>query len=393
MSEKVWTYWKCPSCGKIIRGDNRDCPNCGRPISADAKYLMPDNPEVVSAIADGSVLIKGETRVDEKGIVAEIVPDELASDKPNWKCVFCGFQNRFENTTCQSCGAGKEQAKFDYFDSRPVMDEDNQKDYERRTGLAYEPVSEPEPVTECNYVSEPESLLKRILNVLRDNVQIVAGVLAILFLIWLFTPITRTASVKGFEWERSITVEEYTLCHESDWSVPSGGKVASQREEIHHYDSVFDHYETRTRQVAETVLDGYDTSYIDLGNGQAEVVETPRYRTEYHEETYEEPVYRQEPVYRTKYYYDIGRWKSKSSIDTSGANQNPYWGKCDYPSSVSSPNYGDKRQGDRDESYYAVVTDEKGDNQSVKFGYSDWSELKTGDKISYKTFRFSQKPL
>ena len=102
----VWTYWKCPACHAIIRGDSRACPSCGTPIPEGTKYLMPDNPEVVSAVQNGTVLIQEQaeqqTVTDEKGIKAEVVSDELKSDKPNWNCPYCGYQNRFENTVCES---------------------------------------------------------------------------------------------------------------------------------------------------------------------------------------------------------------------------------------------------------------------------------------------------
>ena len=159
---------------------------------------------------------------------------------------------------------------------------------------------------------EPRRLSERILNALRGNARGIASVTALLgilvFLIWLFFPVTRTATVQDFEWERSIVVEEYTLCHENDWNVPSGGTITSQKEEIHHYDKVIDHYETKTKKVSERVLDHYDTDYKDLGNGQAKAEKKPVYKTVYHTETYQDPVYRKEPVYKTKYYYDIGRW-------------------------------------------------------------------------------------
>lgn len=395
----VWTYWKCSSCGSIIRGDSRECPNCGTPIPSGVKYLMPDNPEVVSAIQNGTVLIKGEKHVDEKGIVAEVVSKEQESDKPNWNCVYCGFQNRFEDTTCQGCGAGKEESDSDYFGNKPVMDKHNQDDYERRTGTRYEPPDEPpmppKPVLTPNYTPEPERPSGRILELLGaywKKGAIAAGVIFLIaFLFWLLMPITRTATVTGFEWERSIAVEEYTLCHEDDWSLPQGAELTSQRQEIRHYDKVLDHYETKTRQVAEQVFDGYDTSYRDLGNGQAEVVQTPRYRTEYRTETYEEPVYRQEPVYRTKYYYDIGRWKEVSAIFTSSADQSPYWGETSLPTSVPNPDYGDRKQGSRHESYYAVILSEQGNIRNVEYGFTEWSELSVGDTIFYKSWRFSDR--
>ena len=84
MSDIVYSYWKCPSCQNIIRGDCRECPSCGKPIPSDVKYKMPDDPEVISALAKGTILTSAsavtrnvERSIDEKGIISEIVPEEL----------------------------------------------------------------------------------------------------------------------------------------------------------------------------------------------------------------------------------------------------------------------------------------------------------------------------
>ena len=202
-------------------------------------------------------------------------------------------------------------------------------------------------------------------------------------------PINREAKVESFSWKRLINVEQYTLCHESDWYVPSGATVTSRRQEIHHYDKKLDHYETKSRQVSERVFDGYDTSYKDLGNGQAEVVETPRYRTEYHTEYYEEPVYIDVPVYRTKYYYDIGRWKHHSYLETKNNNKEPYWYDTDLPTNIENPEYGDLRQTTRTETYTVHLIKPDGEKYSTNFAYEKWLSLRINDLISYKSFRFT----
>ena len=421
---KVYTYWKCSKCNGIVRGDNRNCPACGNPIEEGTEYLMPNNPIVIEAVNNNAVLIGDNTRqleknIDENGITSDIVPEELESDKPNWNCIYCGYQNKAENSTCESCGAGKEEAKTDYFGNKPKMEDYDKVDYNRRTGTEYidtpvstvsggfkpiettalggfKPIEEPE---DTNKISDKlKSIGNTILDFIRNNGKTlaiaVAAVVSVVFLVWLFMPVTRHATVSGFNWERNIEIEEYKLCHESDWSVPSGGKITSQREEIHHYDSVLDHYETKTKQVSERVFDHYETHYVDSGNGQAEVEKTPVYKTVYHTETYEEPVYKQVPVYRTKYDYDIGRWKHLRDLTTEGYDkENVYWPSTDVPTSVSFPSYGDERQGSKSETYNIVVIDEEGDTQNVSSTYSRWIETNVGDEIYYKTFRFSHTPI
>lgn len=422
----VYTYWECTSCGHLMRGDVRECPNCGAPIPNGVKYLMPDNPKIVAAMASGQIHTSGPTHKDEKGIISEVVAKEDERFDPNWECGFCGYQNRAEDTTCRGCGAGKEDSEKDYFGHKPTMSTKNRKDFEDRRGISYDEYEEDESSThkseshtwskisdisseDIHHTEEPEPEIevKRETNskfFIKDffinhfdifkYIFCGIGIVGlIVFLVWLFTPITRTATIKGFEWQRTIAVEQYTECHESDWDLPSGAILEDTRQEIHHYDHVIDHYETKSKQVAEQVFDGYDTSYRDLGNGQAEVVQTPRYRTEYHTEYYEEPVYKDVPVYRTKYYYEIGRWKFSYNLSTSGTDQDPYWYDTDLPTNVDNPQYGDLRQNTRSETYTVIILDYMENYQRMTYNYSDWINTKVGDKLEYKTFRFSDKPL
>lgn len=417
----VYSYWKCDSCGSIIRGDSRECPNCGSPIPNNVKYMMPDNPTIIAAMKDGTILTGDKKiNVDEKGIRSEIVEEKDERDNPNWKCHFCGFQNFDESNTCAGCGA--DRTTDTYFgdkiasmskrsETHTTQDvEDKIDTYEppkfehKKISTSKTEENTTEKIIEAPTTTEKPNKLDVVSNFIRsakdfiyensNAVLIVLGLMILIpFLIWLFTPVQREARITSFSWERSIDVEEYRLCHEDDWSVPPGGVVTDERQEIHHYDHVLDHYETKTRQCSREVFDGYDTEYRDLGNGQAEVVQVPRYRTEYYTEEYEEPVYRDEPVYRTKYYYDIGRWKYDYALTTSGNDQNAYWHETDLPTDVYNPNYGDLRQGSRHESYIVHLVNANDEQYTITYNYNDWMNLQVGDVLRYKSFRFSDQPL
>lgn len=411
----VYTYWECSYCKSLIRGDSRTCPNCGAPIPNDVKYLMPDNEKVIKARKEGKILI-GNTHIDEKGIVADIVEKKDERDKPNWLCEHCGYQNFDEDTTCRGCGAEKTTKNY-FSDKDESFDEPEESEEESESTTKSE-------TEKSNKLSDIKNKIFGIISNIPVNYAIYfgIGIIALIFLIWLFTPVTRVTTVQGFKWQRTIDVEEYTLCHESGWSTPAGATVTDTREEIHHYDTVLDHYETKTRevseqvfdgydtetrQVSEQVFDGYDTSYRDLGNGQAEMVQTPRYRTEYrtetyqvpryrtewHTETYQEPVYVQVPVYQTKYYYDIGRWKYVYNLPTSGSDQEPYWHNTDLPSDVFDPNYGDLKQTSRHEKYIVIILNEDGESIETEYDFNLWTTLLPGDKLTYKSFRFTYRPL
>ena len=172
--------------------------------------------------------------------------------------------------------------------------------------------------------------------------------------------------------------------HESDWSVPDGARVTSQRREIHHYDQVLDHYETKTRQVAKSRISHYETrtSTRDLGNGYFEenTYQEPVYETYYDIETYQDPVYRDEPVYRTKYYYDIDRWVYERSITSSGNNQKPYWGKEDLKTK--------ERVSGKNEKYMVngITNEKNARDRTVKVDFAKWKGMKIGQTIKIKIY-------
>ena len=403
----VWTYWECPYCKSIIHGKYRSCKNCGSPIPNNVKYLMPDEKKVQDAIKNNEVLYgEYEKFEDEKGNKSEVVPESEVRLKPNWTCDYCGYQNFDSTQYCEGCGAPK--SNINYFQYYRNLENKKKKDNTDHRELSYKKESK---ITSKNinnddrssiydhYVSNPYKAERKpsrfnfSIEDFKIPLIILASIIGFIFLIWLFTPITRNAVIEGFTWERVIDIEEFTLCREDDWSIPPGAKVTDERQEIHHYDRVIDHYETKTRQVSHQVLDGYDTHYQDLGNGQARTVQTPRYKTVYTTETYQEPVYKSVPVYRTKYYYDIGRWKIVDKLTTMENDKDPYWYITELPTNIDNPNYGDRKQGSRIESYIAIVRDEAGKIQTKSYDYDEWKKLNINDKIQYKSFRFSYKPL
>ena len=337
----VWGYWKCPSCGKVLRADKKYCTSCGNPVEKDIKFFLPDPNNV------------------------EYVDESQENDAENWICDYCNVQNSSKDVYCGSCGAPRSDESKTYSDIVEDSVDCSESTASTRTAIKKK--------SNNNY------LFKAI-------IAIVIGAL-LLFGIWFFTPVEHDSYVDGFYWERSIAVETYTLCHESDWLVPSGGIVTSTKQEVHHYDTVVDHYETKTKKVPKKVEDGYTVTYKDLGNGQFEEIKTPKYKTVYEDEYYEEAVYRSIPVMKTKYYYDIGRWKKTDSINTSGTDKTVYFGECTLETYISNPNYGDQRQAERTEHYYVLYKDHNDKESKKEYDYSEWEKLKVEDKITYKAFR------
>ena len=277
--------WDCPYCGtRAIGGLTKTCPCCGHPQDTDTRFYMGNKKHYLEA-----------------DLAAEY------GQGPDWVCPYCNSLNRIRYKYCSGCGAPKESASDDYFS--------NEEKAQKKKMAA--PPSERSPVT------ERKSLRKKPVLILAVLLALLA---VVLFAFW---PRNYTAEVRTRAWARSIDIEAWVTVQESDWSVPDGGRTYERRREIHHYVQVLDHYETRTRQVAKQVYDGEEThtSYSNNGDGTftENTYSTPRYRTEYETETYKEPVYRSEPVYETKYYYEIERWVTDRTEKSSGADNEPYW--------------------------------------------------------------------
>ena len=202
-------------------------------------------------------------------------------------------------------------------------------------------------------------------------------------MVMLFTPREVSGTVVGMRWSRSVEIEEYKTVRESGWSIPSGGREISRSEEIHHYNSVISHYETKTRTYTEQVLDHYEeyvSSYRDLGNGYFEEItsQRPVYRTETRTETYEEPVYVQVPVYETKYVYDIDKWVHQSYKDTSGNDKSPYW--SDYECKAN------ERMGSKIEVFSVSVELGNSDTETYSLSYDQWESLEIGQEVKLKAY-------
>lgn len=343
MGRLIMAYWDCKWCQtKGIPGDKRECPNCSRP-RGDVKFYMKNN-------------LEGKTYTESERAGIEYVEEDKAKKVnrgADWYCPYCDSLNTFGNTTCKGCGATVEDSDKNYFDIQK-----EKKEAEKPK----QPVTPP-PQRKQNW-------LKPLL--------IAAGIIAILAII--FWPRTKDASISEVSWMREIGIEENVLCSEDDWSLPNGAELTRTAEEIHHYDQVLDHYESREVQRSRQVLDHYETRYTtkDLGNGyfEEESYQEPVYTTEYYYETVQDPVYIQVPRYQTKYYYTIWRWKECRQVKDNGTGHTEKW--PDF-------NLGEKeREGAHRETYYVTIRVKDKDTTYKVDSYSAWQTLNSGDEVKIK---------
>ena len=292
MGKLIEGLWDCPYCGSnAISGKIRVCPHCAKPRDKDTRFYM------------------GEAK--------QYLSEEEASQinkNPDWICSFCNSLNNDGDSHCKSCGASREDSEKNYLENKKEQEE-KEKEQALQSAAAQEPVQQK--------TGNRGSVLRRLLPI--------AAVAAVLFLIIsALMPKKAAVTVLSRQWERQVDVEEFKSVQQSAWDLPTDAYNVQSRQEIHHYDQVLDHYETRERQVAEQVLEGYDTvvtGYNDLGNGyfEEQTEQVPRYRTEYHTEYYDEPVYISIPVYGMKYYFTVDRWVYERTEKTSGQDTEPYF--------------------------------------------------------------------
>ncbi len=267
--------WRCDKCQSENLGRNTGCQACGSHRGKDVKFYLNGD----------ETPVKQEARLKE------------ATAGPDWHCGYCGTNNRNAISNCEQCGCVRDQQQNSKIGMKPI-----EKDIPKE-----------------RYGFSPTNYL-----------MIALAICFFWLFVWLHLPVEIEATPIAKSWERTLSTECYKTVREKDWDVPFGGRVVSQSTDVHHYDTILSHYETKTRQVSDTVQTGTETvitGHRDLGNGYFEDIESTRpiYETVYRTEQYEDPVYIEKPVYAEYYVYDIERWIKGESYTTSGTDENPYW--------------------------------------------------------------------
>ncbi len=361
MGKIVEALWDCPYCGaKGIGGLTKQCPACNHPQD------------------EGTTFYLGEKK---KYVEAEKAKDYGKGE--DWTCGFCGSMNRYNAEECTNCGAPRDMKKGTYSDNRTRETTDGKTPKKKELSLeeqqkkSYEELSE-DKQTSAKFMGVTPKTPKK-----GGKRKILIGALLAILAIIIFAMIPRKADtiLDSKAWNRAIEVEEYKTVQESDWYVPDGGRVYKTAREIHHYDNVLDHYETVEVQKSRQVQDGYDTSVSYTNNGDGTYTEnktqTPRYRTEYYYEKEQQPVYVSVPRYQTKYYYDIDKWVPGRTVETSGTDDEPYWGELNLAQN--------EREGNHSEEYRMTFKNKKDKTYSCSTTEEIWSKYKVGDGAELTT--------
>ncbi len=334
MSDIKEGAWDCPKCGlKRNRGPEKYCGGCGAPRDDDVKFYLPDDAREI---------------IDE----AEQLRAELG---PDWKCPFCTGDNRADKNYCTGCGAPREGA-----DTRKAVETrfDGQK-----------PPEPPKPAGPTKKMSATPFLIG-------------CGAILLFFIIIgsIFGPKANTITPKSFIWERTIEVEKYGTSIEKAWeeSVPAGAKIISRQRESAGTRKVQTGSVTKQRTVTDKVQSGTQRVKVgtkDMGNGYFKDIyeNKPVYKEVQRKESYQDPIYREEPVYKNRVTYSIDKWTAVRTERTGAGDHNAIWPRTNLRQG--------EREGKKTEKYTALFTDKKG--KELKYetsSESQWNAIREDQK-------------
>jgi hypothetical protein len=287
-SRQIEMTWRCSSCSHQNLGRHTVCQQCGNPKDASEKYEMPGDTAAAPSVQEPELV-------------------QMATAGPNWRCAYCGSNQRKLDQSCAQCGAAPEQPR----PKRP------------------EPPKPP-----------PVWWLRVRAWIVRHPFLTGAIGLATLGLsIYLWVNRTRNfdAEVLAVKWQQDIIVERYKIWDREGWRqdlAASAFEVQSLGDAIHHYEQVLDGYDTQhyTEQVAcgedcRDVPERCTESCSSNDNGFATCRTTctgggrsctTRYCTE--SRTRQVPRYRQEPRYAEKVRYRIWDWGHHRTVPASGTS-------------------------------------------------------------------------
>jgi hypothetical protein len=350
--------WDCATCGaKGLLGRDKICPQCGDPRAQGVKFYLPED---AAEVTDAAHL-------------------QVAKAGPDWLCLFCNSSNRAAAKICEQCGAERGAAPTQAVKEYALGEVPRTGDGARETPI-------PAPAARKAIAPAPRRPLP--LWVKLGLAMTLAALVGGCGILWLVSrPRDVTLTVAQMSWERTIEIEAFRTLTEEGWSLPPGGRLQSQRPEIHHYVQVLDHHEKRTRQVAYEVQVGeeeYVSGQRDLGNGFFEdiVSKRPIYETRYRTESYDEPIYRQEPVLQTRYTYQIDRWVTDRAAKAAGQGRDAEWPKLNL-----APK---ERAGRRTASYLIRFEGPKGKTYDWRPSEDKWRQFKPGAKCKAKVSGFGK---
>lgn len=348
--------WRCSSCQNKNLGRFKTCQACGNPKDGSEEYEMPPDTSKAATVTDAALL-------------------RMASAGPDWRCAYCGSDQRRLDKGCANCGASAIEGK-----------------------------EVPEAPGEPAAVASQQSQWATGSRVLLYSLIGVSGfILFLAFLGWNRNrPRDYTAVVSAVSWHRSIAVERYQLASREGFKEtlpPDALSVRSIGKKVHHHEQVLDGYDTERYSVE--VPDGYRTetytAHVSCGQDCETIPQTcsekctsnrngfatcrnvcsgggqrcstrycdetrtrqvPQTRTEWR--TRQVPRYRSEPRYAEGFAYQHWEWRPARTVNADGTTSDVRWPESNLGKDLGP---GEKERETRSESYAATLTYDKARRQ------------------------------
>jgi hypothetical protein len=305
-------FWKCPSCSSENWGSYAYCTSCGSPQPKNIDFHQGSKQQLI------------------------IDPEKIKRAKAgaDIHCGFCGTRNPAAATNCAQCGAelkagsrrtaGKILGAFSEGAIQPVKCA-NCGTMNAGTRLKCGSCG-----TSLSHGAAPKAVEKpaAIAQPINRNVLFIGGAVLLLFCAAVYFLFLRTTEITGVvrsvNWQRSVAIEAFGPVELQAWrdEVPSEAAQISCSERV------------RTSQTEPPSSGRYDevcgTAYtVDLGNGEAEVVQDCEYQ-----------------IYDDYCSYVVNTWSPVSTAQLEGFDLNAVW-----PDPVLSNN---QRLGEQTAEYFCV---------------------------------------
>jgi hypothetical protein len=222
MTERqIEMLWKCSSCGARSLGRHTTCQSCGNPKDGSEEWFMPEGP--APTVTDPALLA-------------------LATAGANWRCAYCGSDQRAGDGRCAQCGAAQKEG----------------------TSLDAKPGAPPEAAAAPAAAPAPEapkrSRFPRVFWVPLISLWVV-GVTLLGLIDWSFpSQSTVEAKVASSTWLHTVSIERKQRVPKEGFAEKrplEAEDVVSLGPRHHHDDQVADG--THTESYSVTVPDGYRT--------------------------------------------------------------------------------------------------------------------------------------
>jgi len=345
--------WRCLRCASVNLGRNVGCLTCGVKRSEDVEFFLDDDaPE----LSDENLL-------------------KQASAGADWICLYCGSNCRASENKCSGCGSWRSEGNKQLAEETRETGDWSEAAQKAQNAQMPAPIQPPKPF-----------FSRRLVKFGLLGIGAFGFIFVALFALLIFIS-TRTYAVEvevtNLEWNRSISIEEYKTVTETAWEgeVPPNARVQSNERALHHTDKVPDGTRTVSETYSDQVSDGserYVCGRINKKNGYFEdkYCTRTKYKTVTKTRNKTETIYRDVPVYKTRFTYLIDKWIAVDEKTTSGKDFDPKW------ANVEIDNIKTRETG-RKENYNLICKELGGDNKlhKMEIATDKWNLFQSAQRL------------